>query len=347
MHRGDHALVGALSLHLSASEPHDSSAIVDFDTSAVHDHILDQISGSISQFEFSVPYELVSWEGKKPEMEGLTTKSYLDIFTEKEYAIRIRGYSIFLLRRILPQILFSVFLFGVTALAFALIVRSMRHERKLASLKNDFISNMTHELKTPITTVGVAMEALSHFDVLKNPVKTKEYLDISKAELDRLAILVDKVLKMSVFEGNGIELKLERLDMKNLITGILKTMQVQFDKREAIVQLRTSGEDFTLDGDKTHLVSVIYNLVDNALKYTSDKPQIDIALQQANAQLILEISDNGSGIPSEYQKRIFEKFFRVPTGDEHNVKGHGLGLNYIAGIVKQHQGERKPGESRL
>ena len=151
----------------------------------------------------------------------------------------------------------------------------------MTQLKNDFVSNVTHELKTPITTVGVAIEALSDFEVLENPERTKEYLDISKHELNRLSILVDKVLKMSLFEKKEPELKLEKINLNSLIRDILNSMKLQFEKLDAKVVFQPLVADANLSGDKIHLTSVLYNLIDNALKYSSSPPEIDIDLKNS------------------------------------------------------------------
>jgi signal transduction histidine kinase len=237
-----------------------------------------------------------------------------------------------------PQFLFSFLLLGSVSLAFLLIYQALLRQRRLTRLKNEFISNITHELKTPITTVGVAIEALKDFQALQDPEKTREYLDISRQELNRLSMMVDKVLKMSLFEQKEPVLKTETLDMEQLIREILNTLQLQFEKSSARVRFQTEGEVFLLEADRIHLTSVIYNLIENALKYSPGKPEIDLLLQSRNGKIILSIRDQGLGIPPEYQQKIFEKFFRVPSGNTHNTKGHGLGLAYVAGVVEKHGG---------
>ena len=220
-----------------------------------------------------------------------------------------------------------------------MIWQSLEKQRKLTELKNDFISNVTHELKTPITTVGVAIEALSSFNAMENPARSKEYLDISKHELNRLTILVDKVLKMSLFEKKEPELKIEQFDINLLINEVLGSMKLQFEKFAAKVNFQTKGNTFFLEGDRIHLTSVIYNLIDNALKYSPENPEIDLMLEEENNQIKFSVKDKGIGISSDYMGKIFDKFFRVPSGDLHDIKGHGLGLSYVAGVVNKHHGK--------
>ena len=253
------------------------------------------------------------------------------------YVAQFPEYQSFVFKKTLPQILFSLLLFGMTTLAFGLVYRSLRQQERLTALKNDFISNITHELKTPIATVSVAIEALQNFNALQKPELTKEYLDISKNELSRLSMLVDKVLKLSVFEQKEPELKKEIIDLASLVAQVLDSMRLQFEKLGVKIAFDTEGADHTyIEADKTHLTSVIYNLLDNAIKYDGKNVNIQFATDQ-NA-LKMSIEDDGCGIASEYQAKIFDKFFRVPKGDIHNVKGYGLGLSYVASIVKQHGG---------
>lgn len=254
------------------------------------------------------------------------------------FAAELLNYESYLFQKILPQLLFSIFLIGITSLAFWLIFRSLRQQQRLAQLKNDFISNVTHELKTPIATVSVAIEALNNFNALQNPQLTREYLDISKNELNRLNILVDKVLKMAIFEQGEPELRTERFDFREVLQQIVDSMKLQFEKYAARVDFDSIGADFTVQGDMTHLTSVVYNLIDNALKYSKEEPEINIKLEQQNGQLTFIVQDNGIGIAPEHQARIFEKFYRVTSGDVHNTKGHGLGLSYVANVVKKHGG---------
>lgn len=263
---------------------------------------------------------------------------YTDMASGERFRAEISDYRAYLFRKIGAQILFAVLLFACVGLAFLFVYQSLRQQIRLTEIKNEFIRNMTHELKTPISTVSVAIEALQNFDALDNPARTREYLAISQLELNRLTLLVDKVLRMSLFEQGEPELKTEPIDLRNLVEEVLAAMKLQFEKYRAEVSLSISGTDFSFRGDRLHLVSVLYNLLENALKYSPQSPQIVVSLAHADQQLTLQVRDQGRGIPTEYLDRIFEKFFRVPTGDVHDVKGHGLGLNYVAGVVRLHHG---------
>jgi len=256
----------------------------------------------------------------------------------KTYQLQFANLSWFITKRLFPQIIFSLLLIGVTIFSFLLLFRNWQQQKKLTAVKNDFIGNITHELKTPIATVSVAIEALKNFNALQDPRRTQEYLDISANELQRLSLLVDKVLKLSMFEKDQIDLNNEKFDIKLLIEEVVGSMRLQFEKYNASINLETEGTNFIIHADKLHITSVVFNLLDNALKYSKANPSIQIRLKEDSTQLQLTVTDNGIGIPAGYKDKIFDKFFRVPTGDKHNVKGYGLGLSYIAYVLKRQGG---------
>jgi two-component system phosphate regulon sensor histidine kinase PhoR len=183
----------------------------------------------------------------------------------------------------------------------------------------------------------VAIEALRSFNASMDVQKSKEYLAISANELQRLSLLVDKVLKLSMFENREIELKYEPFSLAELVAEVTASMRLLSEKHHAVIQTTAEG-DTTLEGDRLHLVSVVFNLLDNALKYSNGDPKIDLKLTGTGQKVTLSITDNGIGIPPEYRDKIFDKFFRVPTGNLHNTKGYGLGLSYVAHVVRKHQG---------
>jgi two-component system, OmpR family, phosphate regulon sensor histidine kinase PhoR len=300
----------------------------------------------LEEQKLDVPFEIkrvATRETKEPVFNEVT----LGLRNPITYRLELMNKTSAILKRIAIPILFSVFLIAFTILSFLLLYRNLLHQHKLANIKNDFISNITHELKTPIATVSVAIEALRSFNATLDAQRTKEYLDISANELQRLSLLVDKVLKLSMFETKEIDLQYEALDMKALVEEVAASLRLQFEKHHAQVTISDNG-DTNLEGDRLHLVSVIFNLIDNALKYSSDAPKIDISINGENNKVNLVIKDSGIGIPHEYQGKIFEKFFRVPTGNLHNAKGYGLGLSYVAHVINRHRGtihvESTPGD---
>ena len=264
------------------------------------------------------------------------------------YAATFSNVQGLLFREIIPQILFSIFLTILTTGSFYMMYRSLLAQRKMAELKNDFISNVTHELKTPITTVGVALEALRNFKGLENPQLTHEYLDIAQYELNRLTILTDKVLKTAIFEKNGVTFQSEKVDLEKLVEQVLTSMKLVFERSQSDVTFNKEGTGFSVFGGADHLTNIVHNLLDNAMKYSPGKAKIVLTLKDSTDKVVLSVQDHGQGIAPEYHKKIFEKFFRVPTGDIHNVKGYGLGLSYVANVIHRHRGtisvESSPGK---
>lgn len=300
------------------------------------------------EHQITSPEKFHTFRGRPDSNDGNDTQLYIYSDTIQLEGLRFNPVSrynasifpiqSFILRQIAPQILFSFLLTIITLIAFVILYRNLRAQQRLMELKNDFISNVTHELKTPVATVSVALEALKNFHALNDPKLTNEYLDIARNELNRLTLMTDKILKAAVFENKGISIRKEAVDLHKTVVQILDSMRLIFEKRQAVVSFNPKGENFIVEGEHAHITNVIYNLLDNALKYSPKQPVITIGLTETSEELILSIQDEGLGIPSEYKKKIFEKFFRVPTGDIHNIKGYGLGLSYVAGVVKAHRG---------
>jgi len=286
------------------------------------------------------PFHVSRVETEETEERRVFNEVTLGFANPITYRLDLGNTFPFILNRLKSAILISIFLVGVTILSFMLLYRTLLRQRRLADVKNEFISNITHELKTPIATVSVAIEALRSFSASLDPRKTKEYLDISANELQRLSLLVDKVLKLSMFEKKEIELKYEPLNIRQLVDEVTSSMRLQFENRKATVNIDEESIG-SMEGDRLHLVSVLFNLLDNALKYSTDHPVIDISIKDVGSNVQLIVGDNGIGIPAEYHGRIFEKFFRVPHGNVHNAKGYGLGLSYVAHVVDQHKGNIK------
>ena len=303
------------------------------------EEIVAAYSVRLEQQNINIPFTIARIE-KRPDEERDFNEVTIGFRNPVTYRLDMGNTFVFLLKRILPTLLLSLVIIAITILSFTVLYRNLLRQRRLAEIKNEFISNITHELKTPIATVSVAIEAMRSFNAGLDPQRSKEYLDISANELQRLSLLVDKVLKLSMFEKKEIELKYEGLDMQELVQEVTTSMRLQFEKQGAEVQVTAEGNT-TFEGDRLHLVSVIFNLLDNALKYSTGTPKIDIAIKGTPTKLYLLVKDGGIGIPPEYRDKIFEKFFRVPTGNLHNAKGYGLGLSYVAHVINKHKGSIK------
>jgi two-component system phosphate regulon sensor histidine kinase PhoR len=230
----------------------------------------------------------------------------------------------------------SIFLIGVVGFSFFYLLRTLYREKKLSAIKNDFISNITHEFKTPIATVSAAIEALTSFDVLDDRGKTQRYLHHSKNELSRLANLVDKVLNISLYENQQFDIRPEQLNIDEIIKTILNESSLISTKTVQFTYQNNSGLA-TIHADKLYFHHTIINVIENAIKY-SDK-QVDIQVKCALQQnhLVIAVTDKGAGISNVHLPYIFEKFYRVPSKQYH-IKGHGLGLSYVKSIIEKHHG---------
>jgi two-component system, OmpR family, phosphate regulon sensor histidine kinase PhoR len=277
------------------------------------------------------PRKRVERKFKRPK--GIFVSETVHINPLTEYAVSFTDYKGLLLKEITPQILFSIFLTLLTAISFYVMYKNMRSQQRLMEIKNDFISNVTHELKTPVATVSVTLEALRNFDVIKNPKLSEEYLEIAQRELKRLNEITNRILKTSVLERDVVITE----DVNNLdkvIEEVMRDMKLIFDQKKAKVSYQKKGEDFSIHCDSYHLYQVVENLIDNALKYSTNEPEIELHLAGSENTVQFSVRDHGIGIEKDYQSKIFEKFFRVPTGDVHTVKGYGLGLSYVHNLVK-------------
>jgi signal transduction histidine kinase len=303
------------------------------------DTLLLQFKNNLTRSGIELPIQIVKGFKNAKNIGSDFITDLTPINPMKAYRARVSDVNGFALKKISPQIVFAIFSTGLTVVSFLFLFRNLRDQQRLIGMKNDFIGNITHELKTPISTVSVALEALKGFDVLKDPKRTEEYLTMAQNELSRLTLLTDNVLKMTTLEGKGLKFLKSDLDLNELIERILASLKLLFEKQKAAVTFEKAGYDFTLHGSDIHLTNVVYNLIDNALKYSNQNAVINIHLSLDGNQLILKIKDNGIGIAKEYQAKIFDKFFRVPMGNIHNTHGYGLGLNYVAEVIRQHNGK--------
>lgn len=246
--------------------------------------------------------------------------------------------SNYLLRAMWLLLAVSALLILVIILSFSFTVSTIYRQKQLSEIKNDFINNMTHELKTPISTISLACQALSDPDLKTRPGIVDNYVRVIGDENKRLAMVVENVLRTAVMDKGELKLKVRPMDMHEIITHVTDTMQLQVEQRGGSVRLELEAQHPIVEADQVHLTNVIFNLIDNALKYTENEPLIAIGTRNDDAGLIVFVEDNGIGISKDNQKRIFEKLYRVPTGNIHNVKGFGLGLSYVQAIMEKHNG---------
>lgn len=235
----------------------------------------------------------------------------------------------------------TIILTGLLIAIFTYTIMIILKQKKLSTIKNDFINNMTHELKTPISTISLASQMLHDNSISNSPKVTEHISNIILQESKRLSFQVEKVLQMAVFNEGRLKLKFKEFHFHELIHNVIHNFELRVKNKEGKLEAELLAENDLIKGDEIHLTNVIFNLFDNAVKYSREKPEIMIKTESKNGQLLISVKDNGIGIPKEHLDQIFERFFRVPTGNVHDVKGFGLGLSYVKKIVESHQGKIK------
>lgn len=247
----------------------------------------------------------------------------------------------FLLRSVGPAIALSFIFIVAILVAFWITFATVVKQKKLAVIKNDFINNMTHELKTPISTISLACEVLNDHDIPKTAERTEHYVNVINSENKRLGTLVENVLQSAVLDKGDFKLKLQDLDVNAVIENVANQAKVRIEAANGSITNLGGAENTFVKADKVHFTNVISNLIDNAIKYSPSEPTITIKTKNVNNGVVVSVKDNGIGISKENQNKIFDKLFRVPTGNVHDVKGFGLGLSYVKAIVDKHQGSIK------
>lgn len=264
-------------------------------------------------------------------------------FPERENFIYKNLIGLFTVSTVLVMLVGGIFYYSANSLI---------SERRLAKVKNDFINNMTHELKTPVSSISLALEVIRDKDVVKTEEKMNRYLGIIGEENQRLASQIDRVLQMARLEQDQIRLSYEILDLHELLDGVIANMEVQLTWAGVHFSRDSHARHASVNGDRVHLTNIFYNLLDNALKYSKETVYLKIQTSNPDQHTIrIDVADNGIGIPSSETGRVFEKFYRVPTGDVHDVKGFGLGLSYVKNMVEMHKGsvhlKSTPGEGSV
>ena len=275
-------------------------------------------------------YQQLLFRSDPTEQKGIVCVHFPD---RQKY---IRGVANY----VLPAMIFTFILFVTFLVTVYLIIR----QRKISEMKNDFIHNMTHEFKTPISTISIAAQMLTDKSVNKDAGTYERLGDVINNETRRLRFQVEKVLQMSLFDHNNIALKLQELDANELIDNVIQTFSLKVSQNGGTLDTRLEAYNPFVNVDEMHFTNIIFNLLDNAVKYRREDEPLHLEVvtwNQGEDYLCISIKDNGIGIQKEDLKRIFEKFYRVHTGNKHNVKGFGLGLTYVKKMVDMHHGTIK------
>lgn len=240
------------------------------------------------------------------------------------------------LKIFIPSALLSLVLLVIFGFTIVIIFR----QKKLSDMKNDFVNNMTHELKTPISTISLAAQMLRDVDVGKTPTMLKHISGVIVDETKRLGFQVEKVLQVSLFERDNANLTFKEVDVNEMLENVIATFKLKVENFDGTIRKELKATHAEITADEMHLTNVFFNLMDNAVKYRSSDRDLELRVSTWNEKdsVVISIRDNGIGIRKEHLKKVFDRFFRVPTGNVHNVKGFGLGLAYVRKIVENHNG---------
>lgn len=286
---------------------------------------------SIRNYSYSMP--LIAPSGSPAE--NLSSDEVLIIVVPDYKDIVLKSLSL----NIATAILFTIIIIA----AFYLTLRTMLRQKKLSEIKNDFINNMTHEFKTPLATISLAVDALKNEKVMSNPEKMTYFSSIIKEENQRMNRQVETILKAALMEKQEVQLMLRPIHLHEVIENVVDNFALQLDDKKGKAELSLNATNDLIDADEVHLSNLVNNLIDNSIKYSKDNvpPDIRIATSSDDKKIMIRLEDNGIGMSKETVKRIFEKFYRAHTGNIHNVKGFGLGLSYVKTMVEAHGGEIK------
>ncbi len=290
----------------------------------------------------------------QPELLAVEAEAFSEDFFARGYHVTLfeeqKGHDAYYLRVFFPHqrgyviksmslmLVGSALLIVLILAAFMYTIVTIVRQKKLGEIKNDFINNMTHELKTPISTISLACEALGDPDIPKTEKILRTYIGMINTENKRLGVLVENVLRSAILDKGEMILRSESVNVHDVVKGVIKNIAIQVTKVNGRIRTELEATNPVVKGDPVHLTNVVYNLIDNALKYSPEQPNIVIRSKNVPKGIEIAFEDNGIGISKENQKKIFDKLYRVPTGNVHNVKGFGLGLSYVKAVTEKHGG---------
>lgn len=267
-----------------------------------------------------------------------TEKISSDMGTGKYYQLYFQNLEKVVIFKMFPSIILSLIYLLVCVSAVIFLVKNIDKRKKLMEMKDDFTHNMTHEFKTPLATLYAATEALTTYNILDDKEMSKEYIGLMRNDLNRLSRMVESILNNAKLKDGKMVMEFENVNLKALVENITSDLKPQLSMKKAIISIKDIPDSIFINVDKEHFTNVVCNLIDNSLKYGSDKPEIYIKATKDEKATHIIFSDNGIGIDSKYKNQIFSSYYRVPEGDQYKVKGYGLGLSYVKDVVSLHGG---------
>lgn len=313
---------------------------------------LDKVKFEFAVTDFNDDYELMSPGYEREFWDTVNNKRFYSVILPENAEVEFTP-SFEKLILIVPDIekqvwqslrwiiLGAITFMLVIIAAFYVTIRTLLNQKRLSQIKSDFINNMTHEFKTPLATISLAVDALGNEKVQNNKEKTAYFTKIIKEENNRMNKHVETILQAAFMEKQELKMNLSELHVHNIIVQVMDNYKLQLQDKGADFQLLLNAKNDLINGDEAHFTNLISNLVDNAIKYSKENLLIKISTHSTRNYLVIRIEDNGIGMNKESTKRIFEKFFRAHTGNLHNVKGFGLGMSYVKTVIDAHKGRIK------
>ncbi|WP_108809332.1 sensor histidine kinase [Aquimarina spinulae] len=259
--------------------------------------------------------------------------------SEYQLYVNFTGKKQYVLSSIKGMAILSIIFTLIIVVAYSSALSQLMQQRQISQIKTDFINNMTHELKTPIATINLALDSIKNPKIGGDPEKVQRYMSMIREENKRMHAQVENVLRISQLEKNELNIKKERQELHDIIEDAITHVSLLVENREGYVKMHLGALKTTVLANDSHLTNVVVNILDNAIKYSENEPKIDVYTENVKNSIVLKVRDQGIGMSKVAQKKIFEKFFREHTGDLHNVKGHGLGLTYVKRIIDDHHGQ--------
>jgi two-component system, OmpR family, phosphate regulon sensor histidine kinase PhoR len=315
------------------------------------EQVADLLSKKFKENEIHIPYEFAIYAkdlATKVHSDGFEnskTSTYsVSVFHDENNQSKYRllvnfpGDNKYILSSVFGMILLSIIFTSIILFTYSSAIYQLVKQRKISEIKTDFINNMTHEFKTPIATINLALDAIKNPKIIDDKDKVLRYLNMIKEENKRMHAQVENVLRISKLEKNELNISKDKVDLHELIEDALTHVELLVEDREGYINTHLDALKSTVLANETHFTNVIVNILDNAIKYSPEAPKIDVYTENVGNNILLKVKDQGSGMSKAATKRVFEKFYREHTGNIHNVKGHGLGLAYVKRIVEDHQG---------
>jgi len=321
----------------------DTPALFSGQSKKVYNYIKEELAVAFGNLQFSVIHAKRGKTDKYPVYATVadaatdTIRSQFD--GQQEYSLEFTNTRLIVFNEMISSIVLSIFYMILYISAIILLIFNVNKSRKLMEQKDNFTHNMTHEFKTPMATISAAIEALNNYNVLDDKEMTKEYLGLMKGDLDRLINMTDSILYNAKMSDGGMSMQYENTLLPGFLNQVVDNLKPVLEKKETVVKVFFELDEIPVKIDKEHFGNVFRNLIDNSIKYSKEKPVIDINIFTEGNFVKILFSDNGIGIPDKYQNEIFKPYFRVLENHSYTTKGYGLGLSYIKQIIDLHHGK--------